>query len=78
MGYVRWRDAVVRRAGGRCQWVENGQRCTKGEPHHRMFADHVHEISDGGDPFDVNNGCCMCGQHHAVKTTQARAHRLGL
>lgn len=78
MGYVRWRDAVVRRAGGRCQAMDGrGMRCAKHEPIDRMYADHIQEVSDGGAPYDVTNGQCLCSSHHALKTLQARAYRLG-
>src|SRR5262245_23630918 len=64
-----WRAEVIRRAGGRCQWVENGVRCTKAEPYHRMFADHIVERADRGALYDLNSGICLCGQHHTIQTT---------
>jgi hypothetical protein len=70
-----WRAQVLRNAGFRCQWVENGSRCTKASPHHRMFADHIRERTDGGDPLDPANGQCLCGSHHTRKTAAARAAR---
>ncbi|SDC07197.1 hypothetical protein SAMN05216337_1001183 [Bradyrhizobium brasilense] len=70
-----WREQVIRNANGRCQWVENGQRCTKAAPRHRMFADHVKERCDGGAPFDPANGQCLCGRHHSLKTAMARRNR---
>jgi hypothetical protein len=73
-----WRDAVISRAGGRCQWVERGLRCEKAAPQHRMFADHISERADAGDPFDPANGQCLCGRHHSLKTARARAARAGL
>ncbi|OYW50928.1 MAG: hypothetical protein B7Z34_03715 [Novosphingobium sp. 12-62-10] len=51
------------------------KRCRKAAPDHRMFADHKVEIKDGGAPFDLDNGQCLCGQHHSLKTAQARAAR---
>jgi 5-methylcytosine-specific restriction protein A len=74
--YREWRANVIARAGGRCQAVENGQRCRKAQPQHRMFADHIREIGDGGAPFDLANGQCLCGAHHTRKTTATRAKRL--
>lgn len=41
-----------------------------------MFADHIKEVRDGGAPYDLMNGQCLCGRHHTIKTTQARAARL--
>ena len=71
-----WRAAVVSRAGGRCEAYDHGHRCTKKQPQHRMFADHRDEISDGGAPFDIANGQCLCGPHHLMKTAQARRDRI--
>jgi 5-methylcytosine-specific restriction enzyme A len=72
----QWRAKVIAAARGRCQWVEQGIRCTKAAPTHRMFADHIVELQDGGSPYDVANGQCLCGQHHTIKTTRQRANRL--
>jgi signal transduction histidine kinase len=41
-----------------------------------MYADHIIELRDGGQPFDLNNGQCLCASHHELKTMQARARRL--
>jgi 5-methylcytosine-specific restriction protein A len=71
-----WRAQVIARAGGRCQAIDDGQRCRKAAPHHRMFADHIREVGDGGALFDVANGQCLCGSHHTSKTTATRAKRL--
>jgi hypothetical protein len=75
--YRAWREKVIARAGRRCEAVDDGQRCTKAEPRHRMFADHVIEVKDGGAPYEPANGRCLCGSHHTFKTTQTRAARLG-
>ncbi len=75
--YSVWRMAVVSRAGYRCQAIDSGKRCGKAAPQHRMFADHVVELKDGGAPFDPANGQCLCGAHHTTKTVMARALRLG-
>jgi 5-methylcytosine-specific restriction enzyme A len=74
--YRAWRSLVVRRAGGRCEAVEQGYRCTKASPDHRMFADHIIELKDGGSAFDPNNGQCLCSSHHVRKTIAARSKRL--
>ena len=73
-----WREQVLRNAGSRCEWIENDQRCTKAAPHHRMFADHIKERQDGGDPLDPANGQCLCGAHHTRKSAHARAQRMNL
>jgi|SRR6516165_6420259 hypothetical protein len=71
-----WRASVVARAGGRCEAITHGYRCTKAQPAHRMFADHIVELRDGGAPFDLANGQCLCGPHHLMKTAQTRRDRL--
>jgi hypothetical protein len=71
--YQAWRAKVIKRAGGRCQWQEADGPCGRQEP--RMFADHVKELRDGGAPFDVENGQCLCGAHHSLKTAAERAKR---
>lgn len=73
-----WREAVCERAGWRCQWVENGVRCTRSrEGGHRMVADHVVERADGGAALDPANGQCLCVAHNTRKGAMARAARLG-
>jgi len=71
-----WRAKIVARAGGRCEAHEYGHRCTKAQPAHRMFADHVHEIRDGGEQFNPSNGQCLGGPHHLMKTAQVRRERV--
>lgn len=69
-----WREQVVARAGGRCEWrLEGALRCGRAE--RRMFADHIVELKDGGAPFDPANGQCLCGRHHSLKTARVRAER---
>jgi 5-methylcytosine-specific restriction protein A len=74
--FAAWRAQVVKRAGYRCEAIVDGQRCSKATPHHRIYADHIVELSDGGQPFDINNGQCLCASHHERKTAAARARRL--
>lgn len=64
-----WRAEVIRRAGGRCEWPGCGRM------ERRMFADHITELQDGGDPSDPANGQCLCGAHHTHKTVLERARR---
>lgn len=74
--HKQFREAVLARAGFRCEWTENGQRCSKAAPAHRMFADHIKERQDGGALYDPANGQCLCGGHHTVKTARERAKRM--
>lgn len=75
-----WRNLVISRAGGQCEDIDKstGQRCDKAEPAHRMFADHIKERRDGGDPLDPANGKCLCAHHHGLKTASHRRARLSL
>jgi 5-methylcytosine-specific restriction enzyme A len=70
-----WRAQVVLRAGNRCEYVKDGERCRKAHPAHRMYADHIVELRDGGHPFDLTNGQCLCAVHHEKKTFKARQSR---
>lgn len=76
--YRKWREIVIARAGRRCEDIDvvSGRRCTKAEPRHRMFADHIVEVRDGGAPYDPANGKCLCGSHHTMKTVDERVKRL--
>lgn len=72
----RFRQIVCDRAGWRCEWTENGVRCTRSRANgDRMIADHVIERADGGHPFDPDNGQCLCVQHNTAKGVRARAAR---
>lgn len=67
-----WRAQVVARAGNRCEAIEDGHRCSKAHPQHRMYADHRVELKDGGKPLDLANGQCLCASHHERKTHAVR------
>ena len=69
--YRIWREAVIKRAGGRCQYPG----CDRKEA--RMFADHIVERKDNGAELDPSNGQCLCGKHHTLKTSMTRAKRMG-
>jgi hypothetical protein len=73
--YERWRLMVMNNAGYRCQWDEGGERCSVKHPS-RLFADHIIERRDGGDLLDPENGQCLCGRHHSLKTARERARRM--
>lgn len=68
-----WASAVIARDGGRCQWPG----CERRAPEHRVVADHIVELKDGGAPFDLANGRCLCVQHNTAKGLRARAARAG-
>lgn len=66
-----WSAEVFKRAAGRCQ----APGCTKAAPEHRMFADHIVEMKDGGSATDPANGQLLCGAHHSAKTAKVRMER---
>lgn len=70
-GHLAWRAEVIRRAGGQCQ----GDGC--GRTGIRLFADHIHELRDGGAALDPANGRALCGSCHTAKTIAERARRMG-
>jgi 5-methylcytosine-specific restriction protein A len=72
----RFRYVVRSRAGWRCQWVEDGQRCKRSSATgDLMIADHIIERADGGALYDPANGCCLCTAHNTLKGVRARAKR---
>ena len=71
-----WRAAVNRRAGYRCEYVDHhGHRCSKTSPEHRLYADHIRELRDGGSLTDPSNGQALCASHHTDKTLATRVTR---
>lgn len=70
--YELWRAEVIERADGRCQDPLCKHPDRRGM---RLFADHVHEIRDGGAPYDPANGLARCGSCHTRKTAEERAKR---
>jgi 5-methylcytosine-specific restriction enzyme A len=75
--FAHWRAMVLARAGYRCEAIDqHGHRCTKIRPEHRLYADHIVEIKDGGSLLDINNGQALCSSHHESKTVAARTQRL--
>ncbi len=58
-----WAATVIQRSGGRCQ----GVGCPNPNSGGRLFADHIHELRDGGG-FDLENGVALCGSCHTRKT----------
>ena len=63
-----WAAEGARLAGGVCQ------EC--GRSGVRLFADHIHELRDGGAPFDPANRLMRCGACHSRKTAAVRAARM--
>ena len=66
-------SGIRRMRGNACQDPEH-------DPHvprygHRIFGDHIVELSDGGAPLDPQNILLRCSVCHGRKTIQARARR---
>ena len=63
------RAATYRQAGGRCQWITNGQRCTTIAPLHKQgdtpggHADHVQAMNDAASLQ------WLCRPHHLQKSS---------
>ena len=69
--FQAWRGRVIARAGARCEAVDDhGNRCSRAYPEHRVYADHIIELRDGGQPFDVANGSAF-----VHRTTSSRPIR---
>lgn len=66
--YAAFREAVLGRAGGRCQGC--------GQTGKKLYADHVVELRDGGT-HDPKNGRALCGSCHVSKTLRVRGQRMG-
>jgi 5-methylcytosine-specific restriction enzyme A len=50
-------------------------RC--GQADTRLWVDHIHELKDGGAPFDLGNLQLLCAPCHTRKSVEARAQRQG-
>src|SRR5580765_5769378 len=55
-----WRAQVVVRGRNRGAYNGDGERGRKANPAPRMYAHPLIELRDGGHPFDVWNGQCLC------------------
>jgi hypothetical protein len=57
-----FREAVLARAEHRCQWVENGKRCTETE---RLTAHHLEPFRET-QSYDPKDGIALCTPHHRL------------
>ncbi|MHC2016331.1 HNH endonuclease signature motif containing protein [Methylobacterium sp. CM6247] len=73
--HAAWRQEVLKRAGWKCQWPGCAAHGRRGGV--RLYADHIVERRDGGDPLDPRNGQALCPPHHGRKTAAERARRMG-
>jgi len=70
----RWkkvRELALKRDGGLCVMCLKEGRIVKAD-----VVDHIIEIKDGGDPYDLNNLQSLCNKCHAKKTFVAREGRV--
>jgi len=51
------------------------EQCRSVTPSKDLHADHIHELSDGGDPFNPDNIRFLCRKCHSSKTLRARHRR---
>ena len=63
-----WRMHVLKRAGFKCE------QC--GSQFRTLYADHIHEIKDGGALLDPANGQCLCHNCHVSKSIREKNRRL--
>ncbi|MBA9066986.1 hypothetical protein FHR71_000716 [Methylobacterium sp. RAS18] len=70
-----WRQEVLKRAGWKCQAPGCAVHGRRGGV--RLYADHIIERLDGGDPLDPKNGQALGPSHHQKKTAAERARRMG-
>lgn len=64
------RAAVKRRAGGRCEKVTNGARCTN----RGRDCDHI----KAGDDHAISNLQWLCPAHHSVKSSREGGQAAGV
>jgi hypothetical protein len=76
--HEEWAEFVKKRAGYRCEHVDDGRRCWRSaEKGYRMYADHIKDIKDRPDlALDRDNGRCACSSHNVRAGIQARANRM--
>jgi 5-methylcytosine-specific restriction endonuclease McrA len=72
--YKRHRAVAWRRAGGRCELLENGRPCRSRD---RCQVDHKIPVSQGGT-HSLDNLRVLCAFHHQAKTAQeGKGYRAG-
>jgi 5-methylcytosine-specific restriction enzyme A len=64
--YRRNRQAALKRAGGRCELLEDGRRCGSRD---RVQVDHIIPVSRHGT-HHLDNLRALCRPHHDAKTAQ--------
>jgi predicted restriction endonuclease len=77
---ARWRhrrgsvqSAVIANAGGRCQWIGDGVRCSATIASGPLEAHHVIPLVPDGGTNDPSNGVALCRRHHRMAERMARA-----
>lgn len=71
-----WRALVARLIRQRGRVCEDKTCRAEHKKGQRIYADHVHELRDGGAPFDERNIILRCASSHTIKTNTERAKRL--
>lgn len=73
-----WALEVKQRAGWRCEYVENGQRCRRSRANgDQMYAGHIQNRIDHPElALDPRNGRCECNSHNTRGGIRDRARRL--
>lgn len=55
--------------------VRDNALCQHCKERNAEVVDHIVEIKDGGDPYDLSNLESLCNRCHAIKTAQAKSER---
>lgn len=64
--YRASRPLAIKRAGGRCEHLDQGRRCGSRD---RVSVDHITPVTQGGT-HHLDNLRVLCRPHHLAKTAQ--------
>lgn len=70
---TRWRELremALKRSKGLCEMCFKENKIEKAD-----VVDHIKELSDGGEPFDINNLQSLCVRHHNKKSAEEKKRR---
>lgn len=55
--------------------IRDAARCVQCDSKENLVVDHVEELKDGGDPYDLNNLETLCKKCHSIKTHEEKKKR---
>jgi hypothetical protein len=62
---AKFRAECFRIAGGQCEAILNGERCSERDPK-QLEAHHVQRVTESGPNDAATNGLLLCKTHHAL------------